>query len=207
MRHPPLLPLRYYICLPRLNPYVGHDPELFGLSWSPAQAPMEQWYFGTPFLKGGQCDLVRHYNQAMQPDLNCDMGNVHKSEIGENIRRKDKIQFLINTLLHLKESKDAVYVALDAWVAWENKFPIVSPKRALAILEKEQQWHRIIQESEGKLKGILGYIQDDVGSINFVVDCRFVSVCCTGEGIVSRHPCDILLFVSYFLGFYILILY
>ncbi|XP_020519033.1 uncharacterized protein LOC110006713 isoform X4 [Amborella trichopoda] len=173
MRHPPLLPLRYYICLPRLNPYVGHDPELFGLSWSPAQAPMEQWYFGTPFLKGGQCDLVRHYNQAMQPDLNCDMGNVHKSEIGENIRRKDKIQFLINTLLHLKESKDAVYVALDAWVAWENKFPIVSPKRALAILEKEQQWHRIIQEeSEGKLKGILGYIQDDVGSINFVVDCR-----------------------------------
>ncbi|XP_020519034.1 uncharacterized protein LOC110006713 isoform X5 [Amborella trichopoda] len=160
MRHPPLLPLRYYICLPRLNPYVGHDPELFGLSWSPAQAPMEQWYFGTPFLKGGQCDLVRHYNQAMQPDLNCDMGNVHKSEIGENIRRKDKIQFLINT-----------------------------------------------EESEGKLKGILGYIQDDVGSINFVVDCRFVSVCCTGEGIVSRHPCDILLFVSYFLGFYILILY
>ncbi|KAL4178464.1 hypothetical protein AMTRI_Chr13g115190 [Amborella trichopoda] len=53
----------------------------------------------------------------MQPDLNCDMGNVHKT----------------------------VYGALDAWVAWENKFPIVSLMRALAILEKEQQWHRIIQ--------------------------------------------------------------
>ncbi|KAL4182388.1 hypothetical protein AMTRI_Chr11g93100 [Amborella trichopoda] len=77
----------------------------------------------------------------MQPDLNCDMGNVHKSEIGENIGKKDKIQFLINTI----KSKEAVYGALDAWVAWENKFPIVSLMRALAILEKEQQWHRIIQ--------------------------------------------------------------
>ncbi|XP_020523475.1 glyceraldehyde-3-phosphate dehydrogenase, cytosolic-like [Amborella trichopoda] len=30
----------------------------------------------------------------------------------------------------------------------------------------------VVQESEGKLKGILGYIEDDVVSINFVVDCR-----------------------------------
>ncbi|ERM93799.1 hypothetical protein AMTR_s00779p00006650, partial [Amborella trichopoda] len=29
----------------------------------------------------------------------------------------------------------------------------------------------VVQESEGKLKGILGYIEDDVVSINFVVDC------------------------------------
>ncbi|ERN13262.1 pentatricopeptide repeat-containing protein At4g18975, chloroplastic isoform X2 [Amborella trichopoda] len=88
---------------------------------------------------------VRHYNQAMQPDLNSDMGNVRKSEIGENIGKKDKMQFLVNTVLHLKASKEAVYGALDAWVAWEHKFPIVSLKRTLAILEKEQQWHQIIQ--------------------------------------------------------------
>ncbi|XP_020527289.1 pentatricopeptide repeat-containing protein At4g18975, chloroplastic isoform X4 [Amborella trichopoda] len=52
---------------------------------------------------------------------------------------------LLAKVLHLKASKEAVYGALDAWVAWEHKFPIVSLKRTLAILEKEQQWHQIIQ--------------------------------------------------------------
>ena len=48
-------------------------------------------------------------------------------------------------LLDLKDSKEAVYGALDAWVAWEPNFPIVSLKRALLMLEKEEQWHRIVQ--------------------------------------------------------------
>ena len=48
-------------------------------------------------------------------------------------------------LLDIKDSKEAVYGALDAWVAWEQNFPIASLKRALLVLEKEQQWHRIIQ--------------------------------------------------------------
>ncbi|KAL4200479.1 hypothetical protein AMTRI_Chr02g253700 [Amborella trichopoda] len=82
-------------------------------------------------------------------------------------------------------------------------FPLVSTSHKHHLKEKEMS----NEESEGKLKGILGYIEDDMVSINFVVDCRFVSACCSGEGIVSRLPCDILLFVSYFLGFYILILY
>ncbi|KAL4182377.1 hypothetical protein AMTRI_Chr12g242170 [Amborella trichopoda] len=123
-----------------MNPHIKREPCLS--RWS----SLQKKFFLNDIPSFHRDNQVRHYNQAMQPDLNCDMGNVHKSEIGENIGRKDKIQFLINTLLHLKESKEAVYGALDAWVAWENKFPIVSLKRALAILEKEQQWHRIIQD-------------------------------------------------------------
>jgi hypothetical protein len=48
-------------------------------------------------------------------------------------------------LLDIKDSKEAVYGALDAWVAWEKNFPIASLKRALLALEKEQQWHRVVQ--------------------------------------------------------------
>ncbi|KAG9443426.1 hypothetical protein H6P81_014766 [Aristolochia fimbriata] len=66
-------------------------------------------------------------------------------QIGKNVSRKDKVQFLINLLLDLKESKEAVYGALDAWVAWEQTFPLVSLRRALITLEKEQQWHKVVQ--------------------------------------------------------------
>uniref|UniRef100_A0A2K1ZZD6 Pentacotripeptide-repeat region of PRORP domain-containing protein n=1 Tax=Populus trichocarpa TaxID=3694 RepID=A0A2K1ZZD6_POPTR len=51
----------------------------------------------------------------------------------------------LSQLLDLNDSKDAVYGALDAWVAWEQKFPIASIKQVLIALEKEQQWHRIVQ--------------------------------------------------------------
>lgn len=66
-------------------------------------------------------------------------------QVGENVPRKDKVNFLVNTLLDIKDSKEAVYGALDAWVAWEKNFPIASLKRALLALEKEQQWHRVVQ--------------------------------------------------------------
>lgn len=71
--------------------------------------------------------------------------SIRSSQIGENISKKDKMNFLINTLSDIKDSKEAVYSALDAWVAWEQKFPIVSLKRALLALEKDEQWHRVIQ--------------------------------------------------------------
>ncbi|KAL0559915.1 hypothetical protein IC582_000296 [Cucumis melo] len=73
------------------------------------------------------------------------IGDIRKHKIGENVSRKDKISFLVNTLLDLRDSKEAVYGALDAWVAWEQDFPIASLKHVLAALEKEQQWHRIVQ--------------------------------------------------------------
>lgn len=68
-----------------------------------------------------------------------------KNYIGENVSRKDKTKYLYNTLLDLNDSKEAIYGALDAWVAWEQNFPIASLKRILIALEKEQQWHRVVQ--------------------------------------------------------------
>ncbi|KAK4278433.1 hypothetical protein QN277_016280 [Acacia crassicarpa] len=72
-------------------------------------------------------------------------GEAQKRLIGENVPKRDKINFLVTTLLNLNDTKEAVYGALDAWAAWEHKFPMVALKRTLIALEKEQQWHRIVQ--------------------------------------------------------------
>lgn len=48
-------------------------------------------------------------------------------------------------LFELKDNKEAIYGTLDAWVAWEQNFPVASLRRALDALEKQHQWHRIIQ--------------------------------------------------------------
>ncbi|GFZ00436.1 hypothetical protein Acr_14g0000720 [Actinidia rufa] len=70
---------------------------------------------------------------------------LRKIQMGESVSRKDKIDFLICTLLDIKDSKEAVYGVLDAWVAWEQNFPIGPLKRVLLTLEEEQQWHRVVQ--------------------------------------------------------------
>ncbi|XP_043702505.1 pentatricopeptide repeat-containing protein At4g18975, chloroplastic [Telopea speciosissima] len=89
--------------------------------------------------------MVQYDNKDTCQQSGSDTGGVRKHQIGENVSRKDKINFLVNTLSDLKESKEAVYGALDAWVAWEQNFPIASLKQALFALEKEQQWHRVVQ--------------------------------------------------------------
>ncbi|CAL5098543.1 unnamed protein product [Urochloa decumbens] len=48
-------------------------------------------------------------------------------------------------LLGLEDSRENVYGTLDAWVAFEQDFPLASLKQALSALEKEEQWHRIVQ--------------------------------------------------------------
>jgi hypothetical protein len=48
-------------------------------------------------------------------------------------------------LRDIDDNKEAIYGALDAWVAWEQNFPIGSLRNILLCLEKEQQWHRIVQ--------------------------------------------------------------
>lgn len=50
-------------------------------------------------------------------------------------------------LRDIDDSKEAIYGALDAWVAWEQKFPIGSLRNILIRLEMEQQWHRVVQVS------------------------------------------------------------
>ncbi|KAK2426737.1 pentatricopeptide repeat-containing protein, chloroplastic [Trifolium repens] len=68
-----------------------------------------------------------------------------KHYIGENLSRKDRTKFLLTTLRDIDDNKEAIYGALDAWVAWEQNFPIGSLRNILLCLEKEQQWHRIVQ--------------------------------------------------------------
>jgi pentatricopeptide repeat protein len=66
-------------------------------------------------------------------------------DVGDNVPRKEKIGFLVRTLIDLKDNKEAVYGTLDAWVAWEQKFPIGPLKNAIITLEREQEWRRVIQ--------------------------------------------------------------
>lgn len=68
-----------------------------------------------------------------------------KHRIGKNVPKKDRVSFLVNTLLDVQDSKEAVYGTLDSWAAWEREFPIGHLKQALITLEKEQQWHRVVQ--------------------------------------------------------------
>lgn len=84
-------------------------------------------------------------NQTMYQNSTSESEIVPRHQIGENVSRKEKNNFLVSTLLDLKDSKEAVYGTLDAWVAWEQNFPIASLKRVMVVLEKEQQWHRIVQ--------------------------------------------------------------
>jgi hypothetical protein len=55
------------------------------------------------------------------------------------------IKPLMVQLRDIDDNKEAIYGALDAWVAWEQNFPIGSLRNILLCLEKEQQWHRIVQ--------------------------------------------------------------
>jgi len=54
-------------------------------------------------------------------------------------------ELFILQLLNLDDSKETVYGTLDSWVAWEQNFPISALKNVLLTLEKEQQWHRVVQ--------------------------------------------------------------
>jgi len=54
-------------------------------------------------------------------------------------------------LLGLEDSREVVYGTLDAWVAFEQDFPLAPLRQALLALEKEEQWHRIVQVLYSKL--------------------------------------------------------
>lgn len=94
-------------------------------------------------FSAAQEDHYHSRNENEPPKL--DIRGVQRHPIGTNVPRKDKVKFLVTTLLDLKDSKEAVYGALDAWVAWENNFPVASLRKAITDMEKQQQWHRAIQ--------------------------------------------------------------
>uniref|UniRef100_A0A1J3CZ71 Pentatricopeptide repeat-containing protein, chloroplastic n=1 Tax=Noccaea caerulescens TaxID=107243 RepID=A0A1J3CZ71_NOCCA len=58
---------------------------------------------------------------------------------------------LVRMLSGLPNEKEAVYGALNKWVAWEVEFPIIAAAKALQILRKRSQWHRVIQVAKWML--------------------------------------------------------
>ncbi|PPD73714.1 hypothetical protein GOBAR_DD29360 [Gossypium barbadense] len=52
---------------------------------------------------------------------------------------------LVSCVKQLSNVKEEVYGALDSFIAWELKFPLITVKKALKILQNEQEWKRIIQ--------------------------------------------------------------
>lgn len=58
---------------------------------------------------------------------------------------------LVETISCLPNEKQAIYGALDKWVAWETEFPLVAAAKALRILRKRGQWKRVIQVSKWML--------------------------------------------------------
>ena len=98
------------------------------------------------------------------------MGSVPRCQIGENVPRKEKNSFLVATLMDLPDSKEAVYSALDAWVAWEQDFPIGALKNVLLALEKEQQWHRVVQVIKWMLSKGQGTTNGTYGQLIHALD-------------------------------------
>ncbi|KAI3456088.1 hypothetical protein Pfo_012751 [Paulownia fortunei] len=58
---------------------------------------------------------------------------------------------LVRTISRLPNEKEAVYGALDKWIAWETEFPLIAAAKALRILRKSNQWKRIIQVAKWML--------------------------------------------------------
>lgn len=98
------------------------------------------------------------------------VGDIDKYRISSNIAKKDKADFLVKTLLDLENSKEVVYGTLDAWVAWEENFPIALLKRALLILEKEQEWHRVVQVIKWMLSKGQGTTMGTYGQLILALD-------------------------------------
>lgn len=84
-------------------------------------------------------------SQVASNDIREEIRNERNLFLGQKITRKEKMKFLIKTLFDLEDSKDAIYGTLDAWLAWEQDFPIAALKNVLLALEKDQQWHRVVQ--------------------------------------------------------------
>ncbi|XP_020102208.1 pentatricopeptide repeat-containing protein At4g21190 [Ananas comosus] len=95
--------------------------------------------------RGSKATLPAERNAEMINQIQRSENEPVIKQVGKNITSTDKRRFLVNTLLDLKDSKEAVYGTLDAWVAWEQTFPLSSLKKALLVLEKEEQWHKVVQ--------------------------------------------------------------
>lgn len=58
---------------------------------------------------------------------------------------------LVECVRELSNVKEEVYGALDSFIAWELEFPLITVKKALKILENNNEWKRIIQVTKWML--------------------------------------------------------
>ncbi|XP_031389855.1 pentatricopeptide repeat-containing protein At4g21190 isoform X2 [Punica granatum] len=58
---------------------------------------------------------------------------------------------LVECVKGLSNVKEEVYGALDSFIAWELEFPVITVKKALKTLEKQNEWKRIIQVTKWML--------------------------------------------------------
>ncbi|KAJ4870483.1 Pentatricopeptide repeat-containing protein [Raphanus sativus] len=58
---------------------------------------------------------------------------------------------MIACIKELSNVKEEVYGALDSFIAWELDFPLVTVKKALAILQDEREWKKIVQVTKWML--------------------------------------------------------
>ncbi|XP_022139303.1 pentatricopeptide repeat-containing protein At4g18975, chloroplastic isoform X2 [Momordica charantia] len=58
---------------------------------------------------------------------------------------------LVRIVSQCPNEKEAVYGALNKWIAWETEFPLIAAAKALRILRKRSQWKRVIQVAKWML--------------------------------------------------------
>ncbi|XP_047308103.1 pentatricopeptide repeat-containing protein At4g18975, chloroplastic [Impatiens glandulifera] len=69
----------------------------------------------------------------------------------DSARSGHKALNLVQIVSGLPNEKEAVYSALDKWVAWEAEFPLIAAAKALKILKERNQWKRAIQVAKWML--------------------------------------------------------
>ncbi|PAN41089.1 hypothetical protein PAHAL_8G013500 [Panicum hallii] len=145
-------------------PATGHaacDPVPLHRFWSSHIVPVSGWcnkHATRDFSTSEKVTRGRVYQQeelepttpAKDTDIIIDCikkstRELEQGPIGKKLSSAEKRQFLVDTLLGLEDSREVVYGTLDAWVAFEQDFPLPSLRQALSALEKEEQWHRIVQ--------------------------------------------------------------
>lgn len=62
-----------------------------------------------------------------------------------------KSKKFVDCIKGLSNVKEEVYGALDAFIAWELEFPLITVKKALKTLEDEKEWKRVIQVTKWML--------------------------------------------------------
>ncbi|XP_010671597.2 pentatricopeptide repeat-containing protein At4g21190 [Beta vulgaris subsp. vulgaris] len=62
-----------------------------------------------------------------------------------------KSRKLVDCIKGLSNVKEEVYGALDAFIAWDLEFPLITVKKALKVLEIEKEWKRVIQVTKWML--------------------------------------------------------